>query len=489
MRLRNTRGRRLLVASAGTLCLAVLAVAPVPISAGFSASTENGPSSFTAAASFAAPLSQPAASSSCTSETGTGGTCLDGVALSGVTAVAASPDGTSVYVASLFSHAVAAFARDATTGRVTQLAGTAACVSSNGTSGACVTGSQLLDTSGVAVSPDGLHVYVTSTDSNALTAYTRNTSTSALTRLAGSAGCVTETGSSGACVDGKAMLEVKNVVVSPDGKNVYVTSSGLDAVVALSRNAVTGALTPLAGTAGCTSQTGADGVALGQCVIGTAMDGALGVAVSADGKHVYVTASSSSAVVAFSRDASTGALTQLAGTAGCTSDTGTSGACVDGVELWGAKGVTISPDDEHVYVTSPWGNAVAAFARDTTTGALTQLTGTAACVSATGTGGSCVTGKALTGASAVTVSPDGTNVYVAATTADAVAVLARNTTTGALTQDSGTSACLSETGTSGACTDGRALDGAQGLVVSPDGKDVYVVSGVSSALAQLVRDR
>jgi DNA-binding beta-propeller fold protein YncE len=230
-------------------------------------------------------------------------------------------------------------------------------------------------------------------------------------------------------------------------------------------------------------------VAVNQCVVGTALDGVSGIAVSADGKHVYATAPSDSAVVAFSRNTTTGALTQLAGTAGCTSDTGTSGACVDGLELWGAAGIAISPDDRHVYVTSPWGNTVAVLARNSTTGALTQLAGTAACVSPTGTGGSCGVGTALGGASSVTVSPDGENVYVAATSADAVAAFTRNTTTGALTQDSGTSACVSETGTSGACTDGRALDGARGLVVSPDGKDVYVASTVSSALTELTRDR
>jgi sugar lactone lactonase YvrE len=78
------------------------------------------------------------------SETGTAGACVDGTALDGATGVSVSPDGTSVYVASETSRAVAVFARDAATGAIVQLEGTAGCVSESGTGGACADGRALV---------------------------------------------------------------------------------------------------------------------------------------------------------------------------------------------------------------------------------------------------------------------------------------------------------------------------------------------------------
>src|SRR4029077_11416173 len=103
------------------------------------------------------------------------------------------------------------------------------------------------------------------------------------------------------------------------------------------------------------------------------------------------------------------------------------------------------------------GSAVAIFARNTTTGALTQLSGTAGCVSSDGTGGSCTQARGLQGARTAVVSPDNLHVYVAAQTGNAVAVFARNTTTGALTQLSGAAGCIAETGDGVTCADGHAL--------------------------------
>jgi hypothetical protein len=58
-------------------------------------------------------------------------------------------------------------------------------------------------------------------------------------------------------------------------------------------------------------------------------------------------------------------------------------------------------------------------------GDLTQKAGLVGCVSETGSGGDCTDGKALDGASAVAVSPDGTSVYAAAVGSDALAVFDR----------------------------------------------------------------
>ena len=121
-------------------------------------------------------------------------------------------------------------------------------------------------------------------------------------------------------------------------------------------------------------------------------------------------------------------------------------------------------------------NAVARLNRNTTTGAITQPAGSAGCISEDGAG-PCADGHGLDGPTSVAVSPDGKSVYVASSSASAVARLNRNTTTGAITQPAGTAGCVSETG-AGPCADGHALDGPYSVAVSPDGKSVYVASHV-----------
>ena len=124
-----------------------------------------------------------------------------------------------------------------------------------------------------------------------------------------------------------------------------------------------------------------------------------------------------------------------------------------------------------------------------TPGALTQLAGTDGCVSETGSGGDCVDGKALDGANSVAVSPDGKHLYVASAFSDAVAIFARNKTTGALTQLAGTDGCVKEVGDGVECADGKGLDGAVGVAVSKDGKHVYVASSFSDAVAVFSREK
>jgi DNA-binding beta-propeller fold protein YncE len=120
-----------------------------------------------------------------------------------------------------------------------------------------------------------------------------------LTQLPGSAACVSETGAGG-CADGIGLDGASGVAVSPTGKGVYVSSQLSDAVAAFSRQTTTtggtlGKLTQLAGSAGCVSESGAG------CTNGVALDGAFGIALSADGKSAYVPSVLSSGVAVFSR--------------------------------------------------------------------------------------------------------------------------------------------------------------------------------------------
>src|SRR3954471_13775238 len=59
---------------------------------------------------------------------------------------------------------------------------------------------------------------------------------------------------------------------------------------------------------------------------------------------------------------------------------------------------------------------------------------------------------------------------------------------GALTQRAGTSGCVSESGDGGRCVDGSGLGDASALAISPDARNVYVVSPGSQSLAVFSRD-
>jgi DNA-binding beta-propeller fold protein YncE len=439
-------------------------------------------------------LTQLLGGAGCVSETGTSGACADGRALDQAYSVAVSIDGTSVYVASKSSAAVAAFQRDTTTGALTQLSGTAGCISDGGFGGTCAIGKALSGPSSVAVSPDGKNVYVASAISNAVAVFQRNVTTGELTQLAGTAGCVAETAPNGECTDGRMLQSPESVAVSPDGTSVYVASNQSSAVAVFRRAATTGALTQPVLPAGCIREVGGS-----SCRDGEALDLPIAVTVSPDGTGVYVTSGGGDSVAFLTRDTTNGALSQASGTAGCVSENGTTPSgdtCALGKALDSPLSVAVSSDNKNVYVASSLSDAVAIFRRNTTNNTLTQLvgpTGKAGCISQTGKDGKdgqtivCIDGKALIGANSVVVSPDAKSVYVASFASDAITAFRRDTTSGALAQLSGTAGCVSESGSGGACADGKALDYAHSVAVNADGKSAYVASGNSDAVAIFAR--
>src|SRR5207342_2619452 len=79
---------------------------------------------------------------------------------------------------------------------------------------------------------------------------------------------------------------------------------------------------------------------------------------------------------------------------------------------------------------------------------------------------------------AIVVSPDGKNVYVASSISDAVAIIQRDAQ-GNLTQRGETSDCVSEDATDGngkSCVKGRTLMGVNDLAISADGNSVYTTA-------------
>ena len=142
--------------------------------------------------------------------------------------------------------------------------------------------------------------------------------------------------------------------------------------------------------------------------------------------------------------------------------------------------VAVSRDGKSVYVASIVGSSIAIFDRNTRTGALKQKSGSAGCVAKTATLG-CAVGRAIDGADVVVVSPGGGSVYAGSFTSDAIVSFDRSSN-GSIKQKAGGAGCTVETATSG-CRTGRGLKGAEGMTVSPDGKSVYVGAAVGNAVA------
>jgi hypothetical protein len=137
--------------------------------------------------------------------------------------------------------------------------------------------------------------------------------------------------------------------------------------------------------------------------------------------------------------------------------------------------LAVSGDGRYVYVSAF--NAILVLGRDPGTGALEQLPGTDGCVARMpSTRPGCAGGRGIRGASELALSPDGRNLYVVSRgpATSGVAAFARDGESGALTQLGGDEGCLS-TGLAG-CARGRQVTQPQDVVVAPDGTHVYVVS-------------
>jgi 6-phosphogluconolactonase (cycloisomerase 2 family) len=184
----------------------------------------------------------------------------------------------------------------------------------------------------LAISPDGAHLYASGSNDNAIAAFKRDANTGALAFI----DVVKETAETPNLF---GLLTTHSVAVSPDGAYVYASGQADHAVAVFRRNRTTGTLEFI----GVRAQDvdGVDGLL-----------GALWVAISPDGGHVYVTGTLGNSVAAFSRDAGSGALTFLGAKTNAVDD-------VSGLAF--ARAAAVSPDGKFVYVGGASSNAIAVF--------------------------------------------------------------------------------------------------------------------------------
>ena len=262
------------------------------------------------------------------------------------------------------------------------------------------------DFTGLVVSPDGLHVYLADVIGGpGLLLFDRDPLSGALTFR----------DLQGGPFDGFGL------VMSPDGAHVY--GGTFHGVQGFSRNGATGELAPVNSVVlpGVTPRR---------------------VAISPDGAHLYFgNYATPGKIAVLARDALTGSISLVE-----THDEGVSG--VTGLD--GAIGVAVSPDGAHVYVAGFEDDAIAVFARNATTGALTFI--------------GAVTDSSLVEPSDIAISANGEDVYVR--TQSGVATFARDAGTGALTPVDDDPLPFYWT--------------PQSIVISPDGSHVYVTPGLST---------
>jgi DNA-binding beta-propeller fold protein YncE len=442
-------------------------IAALLVLLGLSASPAGGSDPTVAAAAPTGRLVQPKGEAGCIHRRGTN-RCAKGRAVTSPEDIVISPDGRNAYVASYGSHGIAVFKRSRRTGSLEQLPGRRGCVRHEG-GRFCRAGRAIGGPVSIAISPDGENVYVASAGSDAVSVFARNARTGLITQLPGERGCVSQR-PGGGCAVGRALNEPTSVAVSPDGAHVYVTGRRFPSGVAVFDRATDGSLAQPAGTAGCVTHRGAS-----DCAAARALASPEEVAVSPDNRFVLVASMRSNAVIVLAQGPE--GLSQAEGAAGCIANGGGTEGCAPGRGLAGPVDLAVTRDGRNVYVASSIGDAIAILARNRTTGVLSQAPGRAGCISQGGGGGRCIRGRALDEVWSVAVSPDGRNVYGVSAKVNMLGAMARNPSTGGLTQLPGRYGCFIR-GRGGlfGCREGRGLTVAVSVIVSRNGRNVYVAS-------------
>jgi 6-phosphogluconolactonase (cycloisomerase 2 family) len=302
-------------------------------------------------------------------------------------------------------------------------------------------------------------------DDGALTIYQRSAETGELRRLPGTDGCIKRAdpalGLEG-CGQSKRLTAPRFVAASSDNRFLYVT--GFEGIAIFRRNVETGTVEEIPGPAGCIS------IVMTDCTQVPGSKEVEDITFSRDGRFAYA-ASLENLVLTFHRNPETGTLSLLE----CIGEG--IRECTKGRGLINARSVTLSPDERFAYVSS-LEESIAIFARDRTTGALTQIPGEKGCLSSTAQPG-CRQTRALQGPHRLTITQDGRFAYLAGKRgsgkSSALAIFRRAIDTGELTLLEGSAGCFTEDGNEG-CVVGRVILGAHAVALDVNERTVYLSS-------------
>ena len=344
------------------------------------------------------------------------------------------------------------------------------------------TGTGLNGTQDVVVSPDGNNVYAIGSSDDAIAEFTRNADGS-LTQL----GCIADTNADGTCdtTTATGLEDPQAIAITPDGKNVYVAAEDSEAdpdIAEFTRNA-NGSLTEVSGS-DCIAE-GEDEVCDVTGAAGLGVDEPPNaLAVSPNGQNVYVGDAQDESIATLTRNTTDGSLSEPApADDDCIQDENEdSSECANTASgLSEVTGVVISPDGADVYTAgSPNEDANGSIA-EFSVGAGGVLT-QLGCLGSPEDDETCSAGTTgVVGITGLVVSPDGNNVYTASEqNTGPIAEFLRSGEDGTLSQLTGDNNCIEEQGSDFGClTQGIGIDDGYRLVVSPDGKDVYAAGSTN----------
>jgi hypothetical protein len=169
-------------------------------------------------------LTQLAGTDGCIANTNAIAGCVDARGMSGfISTLLMSPDGNHLYAG---TSPIAVFDRNPATGVLTQKAGTAGCVSSPAADG-CASANALSFGRQAAITPDGQNLYLP--NGGGIVIFDRDPVSGAIAQKAGTAGCITANGSGGLCAaEPRLSGSLLGVVLGPNAAQLYATmSSGI----------------------------------------------------------------------------------------------------------------------------------------------------------------------------------------------------------------------------------------------------------------------